>query len=161
MGAPLNPTQEDRAGYTMYAGYNSQVCEYWKQRIGKEESCVMGMLEQSRTTPRNPIVASRSKSKATTRQSRPNTAKSAYSESEYSYRSSRPSTAQSNRTSSTMRTEEEALLRSTLSRLDQLESKLDQERNARKQAEADLRELKGMVSESGSVRSVRSRRSAR
>merc|ERR1711907_643294 len=87
----------------MYAGYNAQVCEYWKQRISKEENCVMGMLEQSRTTPRNPIVAT--KAKASRGRSRPSTAVS---------QGSRPTTAYTARTSSTMNTEEEALLRSTI-----------------------------------------------
>jgi len=124
----------------MYAGYNAQVCEYWKQRINKEEGCVMGMLEQSRTTPRNPIVPARS-SKG--KKSRPTTAASYASE-----RSSRPGTSNTQRTSSTMATEEEALLRSTLNRLDQLEAKLDHERSARHKAEAELRELQGMVQNS-------------
>merc|ERR1711924_15454 len=157
-----NPTQEDRAGYTMYAGYDSQVCEYWKQRIGKEEACVMGMLEQSRTTPRNPIVASRNarpaKSKTRQPQTPPSTAAS-----QQSYRSnhSRPGTAQTNRTSSTMRTEDEALLRSTLGRLDKLETRLNEERSARLRAEDELRDFQDMV-ESGAVsvrtKSARSRR---
>merc|ERR1712046_426667 len=72
--------------------------------------------------------------------------------SQYSRGSSRPTTAQSQRTSSTMRTEEEALLRSTISRLDQLEVKLNQERQARQKAEDDLRQLQDMV-DTGSARS--------
>merc|ERR1712010_401938 len=93
----------------------------------------MGMLEQSRTTPRNPIVAT--KVKGPRGRSRPSTAASG----------SRPPTAHTARTSSTMNTEEEALLRSTINRLDQLEAKLNHERSARQKAEEELRELQGIV----------------
>jgi len=103
----------------------------------------MGMLEQSRTTPRNPIVAI--KSKAQRAKSRPSTAASG------SLRStSRPMTSHTARTSSTMNTEEEALLRSTINRLDQLEAKLNHERSARQKAEEELKELQGLVDSSRS-----------
>ena len=58
-----------------YASYNAQCCEGWKQRIAKEEHMVMGMLEQSRTTPRNPIVPPMRR-KSQKRESRPPTASS-------------------------------------------------------------------------------------
>ncbi len=35
----------------MYSAYNVQTCEYWKQRINQEENSVIGMLQQSRSSP--------------------------------------------------------------------------------------------------------------
>ena len=48
------------------------------------------------------------------------------------------------------------MLRSTINRLDQLEAKLDQEKNARKKAEQELRELQGIVSGAGTRRTEQS-----
>ena len=101
------------------------------------------MMEQARNTGR---LSSR-QSNRTSRSSRPGTASTYASE-------SRPGTAYSYGSSvsrggaTTRRTEDEALLRSTMARLDQLEMELINEKEARSATESQLRDLQKQLGQS-------------
>merc|ERR1711959_295576 len=134
-------------------------CEGWKQRIFKEERGVIAMLEQSRDSATCTPTYRKHRVSSQARNSRPSTAaSSAYT----AYSSSRPCTASSygseylgcsmsqvsrSRGDTTRRTEDSALLRSTMARLDQLEEELVTEKAARAATETQLKQLQAQFSQ--------------
>merc|ERR1712166_562516 len=143
-----NRCSSNRHPPIMYNSGNVQICNYWKQRIFKEERGVIANLEQQKTQSSHRSDHTHRSQRSRDSRERPQTSKSRPAT---AYSQSRPATAYSRMSErsdcsyASRRTQDDALLRSTIERMNHLEDQLAHEKQAREHTESQLRDLQSKI----------------